>query len=371
MERNSFIKDGYLNDMLSSAIIFIVTYLLVLYISIFSTAFIAFTNGLNIPISIIGVDFDTASSSVSNVWDNVDNIFLIFSFAPLVLFILLLSCIMFLRKAKSSLMEVVLFWMVFNCALRLVGDLTFGLIFHLWQTNLLTDFLGLTASLQGKLIVISLGFISMALFPLLLRNLATYFFDPIFTDNLQRDIIYNFVIPAFIGAVVLMLWFLPSFSLNEIGIIVMSVVAILVLARGIYMHFNYINLSAESKNNDGFNIVLPVKAAIVILAVLVGAKITLNIGFHWYSSAFEANQLSNIFHITLLCILGIFIIVFVVYLFFKKKEKKQEILEELQQTDEDLHSQAMPEEFLKGTRWESQDSKLLKEKAEKIKDADE
>ena len=44
MIKEKFYRSGYFNDTISSTILFIVAYLFVLYVSLFSTAFISFTN---------------------------------------------------------------------------------------------------------------------------------------------------------------------------------------------------------------------------------------------------------------------------------------------------------------------------------------
>lgn|SRR5574344_128028 len=366
MNKQQFTRNGHFNDLISSTFLFVVTYLLVFYISVFSTSFIAFTSGLNVPIGIKGINFDLASSSQDSLWNSIDNVFVIFSFSPLVLFLLLLICVIFMPKWHNNTISAFLFWMVFNCIMRLFGDFTFGLIFNLWQSNLLSDFLGLTNTIYGKLLFIAIGFIFMFLSPLFLRRFINYFFDPILTDNLQRDISRYFMFPILIGVVVLVLWFLPSFSFNETGIVLASVISIYIFSRGIVRQFDTINLSAECQENEGFNIKLSIKWSCLIVLLFIAAKIFLNLGFSMYSKEMSKNSLSNIFLTVIIIILAIVISGFIIYIIRESKYKKQNIIKEVEEADESINKEIMPEDFLKGTKWENQSTQRLKAQTDKL-----
>lgn len=102
MIKEKFYRSGYFNDTISSTILFIVAYLFVLYVSLFSTAFISFTNQITIPMEIDKIDFERASSSSDAVWESAENVFTIFSFSPLVVFILGLLAVIATKKTQNK-----------------------------------------------------------------------------------------------------------------------------------------------------------------------------------------------------------------------------------------------------------------------------
>ena len=114
MIREKFYRSGYFNDTISSAILFVIAYLFVLYVSLFSTAFISFTNQITIPMEIDKIDFERASSSSDAVWESAENVFIIFSFSPLVVFILSLLAVIATKKTQNNTQEPYSFGLYFT-----------------------------------------------------------------------------------------------------------------------------------------------------------------------------------------------------------------------------------------------------------------
>lgn len=351
MEKNKLYTNGYFNDTISSAMLFIFSFLFVLYISLSATAFISFTNQLTIPLEIDRIDFDRATSANDSVWDSAENVFLIFSFSPLVIFLLALMAVIAIGKIQNQTLKTFLFWVVFHSIIRLFGDFLFGQIFHLWGSNLVTDFMGLTYSnLYIKLIFIALALVSILGFPLLLSPLITPFFDP-FSHKVDEGVKINFISPSLIGSIFIFLWFIPSFNINEICILIISVISVFIFSNYIVSKYKFVSLSSENSPNDGFNIKFGLIPFITSCMPLIALKIILTNGVVLRSSGYRRDQLDSIFYSSLLGVLLIAFIFFIVFMVLSIKNKKNKKDKELIETLENIEKQQMDISLLEGTRW--------------------
>lgn len=351
MEKNKFYTNGYFNDTISSAILFIFSFLFVLYVSLSATAFISFTNQLTIPLEIDRIDFDRATSSNDSVWDSAENVFLIFSFSPLVIFILALLAVIAIGKIQNQTIKVFLFWVVFHSIIRLFGDFMFGQIFHLWGSNLVTDFMGLTYSnLYIKLIFIALALVSILGFPLLLSPLITPFFDP-FSHKVDEGVKINFISPSLIGSIFIFLWFIPSFNINEICILIISVISVFIFSNYIVSKYKFVSITKENITNDRFNIKLRFVPFIISSIPLIALKIILTNGVVLRSSGYRRDQLDSVFYSSLLGVLLIAFIFFIGFMLISIKNKKNKKNQELIETLENIEKQQMDISLLEGTRW--------------------
>ncbi len=368
MNKEKYFSGKYFNDTISSTILFILAYLFVLYVSLFSTAFIAFTNHLDIPLQIDKIDFDRAISSNHSIWDSSENIFVIFSFAPLIIFILGLLSLMLTHKYNKKAFGVFLFWVIFHCIMRFFGDFIFGHIFGLWSSNLVSDFMGLTyQNIYLKLFFIALSLVGALFSPLILTPLIHAFFNPI-NNNIKQGLKNNFIIPISIGLIVIFLWFLPFININEIGIFILIIVGIYLFCRFINKKYRSLNIEEQQTQNQGYNIQLSLIAVIIFTVILILAKIILTQEIVLRSSAFRREQLDNIFYSSLITGLSLAFLLSIGYLVYnrnKKKEKANKYLEEVFKTSQE---QKMDPKMLEGTKWDYQSS--IQETAQKYNNSE-
>lgn len=351
MKKGRLYQSGYFNDIISSTILFICAYLFVLYISLFSTAFISFTNHLSIPVEIDRINFDRTTSSNDSIWESEENIFTIFSFSPLVIFILGLLAVIATKKTQNSTLGAFFFWIVFHSIIRLFGDFLFGHIFHLWGPNLVTDFMRITyPNFYLKAIIVTLSLISILSFPLLLANLIGPFFNPII-HRTKEGVKYNFIYPSIIGAAFLFLWISPSFYINEVSILIISIISILILSNFIVKRYKFISFSTEHQENDGFNIMLGLIPTIIIAIILAIVKIILTNGLVLRSSGYRREQLDAIFYLSLIGVLVLGLLFFIFYLIYSAKKKKKKFNRELTETLENIEQEQMDISLLEGTKW--------------------
>ncbi|MBP1644730.1 MAG: hypothetical protein H6Q16_305 [Bacteroidetes bacterium] len=351
MLKEKFYRNGYFNDTISSTILFIAAFLFVLYISLASTAFISFTNNLTIPIEIDKIDFDRAFSPDKAIWDSAENIFVIFSFAPITILLIGLISLILTHHHHYKTVGVFLFWTMFHCVMRLSGDFIFGQIYHLWGVNLVTDFMGLTyPSLFLKLFFIALSISATIFLCYLLVPFVRVFFDP-FRNQTQEGVRINLFYPSLFGAGVLLLWFIPVFTLKEISVIGFSIIMILFLSNFTIKRYRFVDYGDSYEINDRFNIKLNIIPIIILIIVFASLKVFLTEGVTITSSGFRRDQLDNIFYVFLLIVLIVCVLMFITYIIYTYRKKKMEIKKYMEENEANNIEQAMDTSFLEGTRW--------------------
>lgn len=362
MSKDKYFKNGYFNDTISSTILFVLAYLLVLYISLFSTAFISFINHLTLPIEIDRVNFDRAISSNDKIWESAENIFVIFSFSPLVIFMIGLIALMFTHKFQKRALGVFLFWIVFHSILRFFGDFIFGQIFHLWSSNLISDFMGMTSSFYSKLLFIAISLCATIFFSIILMPLINVFFNPLHNKS-DEGVKISLIIPSIIGTIIILLWFIPTFSINETCILGLAIIDIQILSRFIINRYKFVNLSGEFTTNNKYNIQLGIISVIISIVILIPIKIFLTTGIALRSSGFRRDQLDDIFYSALIFVLFLAFILFLGYLIHIHKKERKEKENVSHATFDNIEKQQMDKKLLEGTKWGYQSD--MSEKAEK------
>ncbi len=363
MMKEKFYRNGYFNDTISSTILFIAAYLFVLYISLGSTAFIAFTNHLTIPIEVDKIDFDRAVSSDKAIWDSAENIFVVFSFAPITILLIGLLSLILTHHYHYKTIGVFLFWTMFHCVIRFSGDFIFGQIYHLWGVNLVTDFMGLTyPSLYLKLFFIALTISATIFLCYLLVPFVRVFFDP-FRNQTQEGVRINLIYPSLFGAGVLLLWFIPIFTLKEISVIGYFIIMILFLSNFTIKRYRFVDYGDSYEINDRFNIKLNIIPIIILIIIFASLKVFLTKGVIITSSGFRRDQLDNIFYITILLTLLVSLLLFVGYVIYSIIKKKREFQKYMEENKTNVVEQTMDASFLEGTRWDYQAD--LSDKADK------
>ncbi|MDD2191488.1 MAG: hypothetical protein PHO12_02965 [Bacteroidales bacterium] len=351
MIREKFYRSGYFNDTISSAILFVIAYLFVLYVSLFSTAFISFTNQITIPMEIDKIDFERASSSSDAVWESAENVFIIFSFSPLVVFILSLLAVIATKKTQNNTLGALLFWIIFHCIMRLFGDFLFGHVFNLWGPNLVSDFMGIThPNFYPKLILVVISFIGILSIPLLLLPLITPFFNPI-GNKADEGVKINFIYPSIIGVAFLFLWICPSFYINEVSILITSIISLLVFSNYVVKKYKFISLSGEYVANDRFNIKFGYILLIITSIILITIKIILSNGIMLRSSGYRRDQLDGIFYTSLIGVLFLVFLSFIIYLVCSRRNEREKHNQEVIATLESIEQEKMDISMLEGTKW--------------------
>lgn len=351
MIKEKFYRSGYFNDTISSTILFIVAYLFVLYVSLFSTAFISFTNQITIPMEIDKIDFERASSSSDAVWESAENVFTIFSFSPLVVFILGLLAVIATKKTQNKTLGALLFWIIFHSIMRLFGDFLFGHVFNLWGPNLVSDFMGITyPNFFPKLILVVLSLIGIMSIPLLLTPLISSFFNPM-ANRAKEGVKINFIYPALFGTTFLFLWICPSFYINEVSILIASILSLLVFSNYVVNKYKFISLSSEYVDNDRFNIKFGYISLIITSIILITIKIILSNGIMLRSSGYRRDQLDGIFYSSLIGVLVLFFLSIIIYSIFSKRKKREEFNQEMAATLDNIEQETMDISMLEGTKW--------------------
>ncbi|MBP1630311.1 MAG: hypothetical protein H6Q15_1204 [Bacteroidetes bacterium] len=355
MKNTKFYNNGHFNDTISSTLLFFLAYLVVLYISIAGTAFISFTSNISIPIDIFHIDFERAVSSTDHIWSSSDNIFIIFSFSPLILFCFGLVSLILNKKSKIQSVSIFAFWCIFHSIIRICGDYIAGHIFSQWGPNLVTDFMGITYPSNIMRVIFIIIFIAIALFlPLITTMLIKGFFNP-YNNKLLQGLRNNIIIPAIFGLLLTQIWFIPSFSANEISIAILSILSLSIFCLNIIRIYKPINQVTEIVENDYFNHKFHVTSFVVMLVILIPLKIVLTKGIYIVSSSFSLWQLDAIFITTLLSLLTVFI--FIVVMYYTNKNfltnlRKNNYTKHHPELDFD--DKLMEEDLLKGTKWEYQ-----------------
>ncbi len=360
MIKEKFYRSGYFNDTISSTILFIVAYLFVLYVSLFSTAFISFTNQITIPMEIDKIDFDRATSSSDFAWESAENVFTIFSFSPLVVFIIALLAVIATKKTQNKTLGALFFWIIFHSIIRLFGDFLFGHVFNLWGPNLVSDFMGITyPNFYPKLILVVLSFIGILSIPLLLVPLITPFFNPI-GNKAYEGVKINFIYPSIIGVSFLLIWICPSFYINEVAILITSIISLLIFSNYIVKKYKFVSLSAEYLHNDRFNVKFGFIPLIITSVILIAIKIILSNGIVLRSSGYRRDQLDGIFYTSLIGVLFLVFISFIFYLFYSKKKEKERHIIEVIETLESIEQEKMDISMLEGTKWSGVEENVRK-----------
>lgn len=368
MKKDKIFRNGYFNDIISSTVLFIASFLFVLYISMGSTAFIAFTNNLTIPIEIDRIDFDRAVSSDKAIWDSAENIFVIFTFAPLTILLIGLLALILSHHNKNRALGVFLFWTMFHCIIRLFGEFIFGQIYHLWGVNLVTDFMGLTyPSVFLKLFFIALAISATMFLCYVLVPLVRAFFNP-YINHTKEGVRINYIIPSIIGAIVLFLWFMPYFSLKEISMILFTVIMVFFLSNFTIKRYHFVEYSDQFVVNDRFNIRLNIIPIIILSILFIFLKMFLTKGLIIASSGFRRDQLDNIFYISLLIVFLFCVLFFIAFIVYSYRKKKKQFEDYMKENMTNTISQKMDDSLLEGTRWSYQTNITTKAKKYEIED---
>ena len=337
MERLSFKSyfKLYGKRIANNTLLFVLAYLLVFYAVQAVTVFGAFTHGVSVKIYTSCIDFDSLNTAASqDVWASPDNVISVFGMPIMAIVLLATIATLLLSKWKSRHIQInrFLWWIVICSFVRIGSNFISGHLFHLWNINLVTDFLGITFPSQaGKylflafvVILIIVGFYCSA-------SLTKHITNP-FGGRISDEITSNLLIPGILGCVVLNLFFIPYkpvFSYTEVfctGILLVGIVSISVIVP---KRYSFVEKSDKPMNDDPR--VNPV-ILIVVLTMLVVIKIVLDNGLLLQTSPYRNYFLEN-----MLMVVGISIlVVFAAYLVFYWKRRKQQEAKQIEKMVEEF-----------------------------------
>lgn len=337
MERLSFKSyfKQYGKRIANNTLLFVLAYLLVFYAVQAVTVFGAFTHGVSVKIYTSCIDFDSLNTAASqDVWASPDNVISVFGMPIMAIVLLATIATLLLSKWKSRHIQInrFLWWIVICSFVRIGSNFICGHLFHLWNINLVTDFLGITFPSQaGKylflafvVILIIVGFYCSA-------SLTKHITNP-FGGRISDEITSNLLIPGILGCIVLNLFFIPYkpvFSYTEVfctGILLVGIVSISVIVP---KRYSFVEKSDKPMNDDPR--VNPVILT-VVLTMLVVIKIVLDNGLLLQTSPYRNYFLEN-----MLMVVGISIlVVFAAYLVFYWRRRKQQEAKQIEKMVEEF-----------------------------------
>nr|MBP6428935.1 hypothetical protein [Bacteroidales bacterium] len=214
-----------------------------------------------------------------------------------------------------------------------------------------SDFMGITyPNFFPKLILVVLSLIGIMSIPLLLTPLISSFFNPM-ANRAKEGVKINFIYPALFGTAFLFLWICPSFYINEVSILVASILSLLVFSNYVVNKYKFISLSSEYVDNDRFNIKFGYISLIITSIILITIKIILSNGIMLRSSGYRRDQLDGIFYSSLIGVLVLFFLSIIIYSIFSKRKKREEFNQEMAATLDNIEQETMDISMLEGTKW--------------------
>ena len=291
---------------------------MVFYVVQISTFLSAFTHGVPMVLYTHEIDFSHVNSAASgDVWTSADNVIAIFGMAIIAVIILSITAVLLLTRWQTDKLQIkrFLFWIFICSFVRLSSNFIVGHISHLWNINLVTDFMGITypGNLGKTIFIIVLILLTVAGF-YWSSSLIKYILNP-YAGRLKDSVKTDILVPAIIGIVIVNLFFIPfKPAFTWIGIMFP-----VVLKR-----YRFVEESEESELIDDERINQPL--LFIVLGVMIVVKVIFDGGLFCDVSPYRNYFLENV----ILLSLGLIIIGFLIYLYisYKKKEKKRAKLED-------------------------------------------
>ncbi|MDR0789727.1 MAG: hypothetical protein LBO06_02910 [Bacteroidales bacterium] len=315
--------------MFNNAAIFIVSYLIIFYLYQFFTLIPAFALQISNVFYTGTIDFDSVtSSSSSEVWQDNENIFAVFGTAPLVMIFFIILNIFAMTGAVHKLnysLKVFCYWNIINGIIRFCGDFIFGHIFHLWSSNLVTDFLEVSyPSKVGALMCIIVALIIAFFCIRSTVRLVKYLFNP-FMGGVKEKTLYNILYPVLIGVGFLYIFLcIPHFNKNEFGIFLL--LALSAFLTYMLMQRKYRNIP-EKRESLYIKLNRPL---IVCVLIVPFVKIITDRGILISASAYR-QQIIEMFIVIIFAIIFLIILISVIYYFYKQRKLRKQMRRDAQQ----------------------------------------
>lgn len=324
------------NCIINNLVLFLVSYLLIFYVAQLAMGFSAFTHGVPIRIYTSLIDFNSVSTAATDsIWTSADNVIEVFGMPIMALSLLGLISILLLTKWKTDKLQIrrFLFWLFICSFVRLGSNFVTGHLFHLWNINLVTDFMGITyPSFLMKylfvfviLILVFAGFYWSA-------SLLKYIVNP-YSGNFKKDLAASVIIPVTLGAILLNLYFLPynpMFTWTEvfstvfclIGLVFISVPTVLKRYKFVVEH------ESELIDDRKLNVGLLVIGSLSMIAI----KFFFDKGVLILTSPYRNYFVENLIFIA--C--GVILLLFVLWLYFEYRIKKKRERAKIQETLDEI-----------------------------------
>ena len=218
----------YISIIVNSTVIYLITYIITLIVYNTATVIIAASYKIQIIYWYNKILYIT--SGRASIW-NRDSIITIFTSGPLItLYIGAICLVLFLtqyRKYNNFLLFYV--WGFIQIANRIISLFVIGLIFTLWGSNLIVDWLYFDRDMKiafsafSILLLLVIGKIST------LAIIYTADSPMIVKSKSQRNtfLLSNAIIPAFLGNFILFFLFLPNINFTEIAIAFSSIIMLI------------------------------------------------------------------------------------------------------------------------------------------------
>ncbi|MEE0937085.1 MAG: DUF2304 domain-containing protein [Bacteroidales bacterium] len=319
------------NSIINNTVLFVMSYLMVFYVVQISTFLSAFTHGVPMVLYTHEIDFSHVNSAASgDVWTSADNVIAIFGMAIIAVIILSITAVLLLTRWQTDKLQIkrFLFWIFICSFVRLSSNFIVGHISHLWNINLVTDFMGITypGNLGKTIFIIVLILLTAAGF-YWSSSLIKYILNP-YAGRLKDSVKTDILVPAIIGIVIVNLFFIPfkpAFTWMEVLAAVMLLGGMIgIMFPVVLKRYRFVEESEESELIDDERINQPL--LLIVLGVMIVVKVIFDGGLFCDVSPYRNYFLENV----ILLSLGLIIIGFLIYLYisYKKKEKKRAKLED-------------------------------------------
>ena len=227
-------RKRYIGIVINSTVIYLFIYFIVLLL--YQTATVIASNTFNIHLIYFYNRIFFITSGKSTVW-NLDSILTVFSSAPAVMIYFCAICIVvfitkFNQESRYKLLFVWGYTLILN---RIISVFAIGLVFTLWGSNLIVDWLYLDRS--AKIIFCAFSIIIILLVGKLSAKAFLYTAEsPLLVKSDVKKLAFlisQAFIPAVIGNIILFILLLPYINFLEVAVALSSVLMI------IPVFFNY------------------------------------------------------------------------------------------------------------------------------------
>lgn len=316
-------------SIINNTVLFVMSYLVVFYVVQISTFLSAFTHGVPMVLYTHEIDFSHVNSAASDeVWTSADNVIAIFGMAIIAVFILGIMAVLLLTRWKTDKLQIkrFLLWIFICSFVRLSSNFIVGHISHLWNINLVTDFMGITypSNLGKTIFVIVLILLTAAGF-YWSSSLIKYILNP-YSGRLKESVITDILVPAVFGIVIVNLFFMPfkpAFTWLEVAAAVMILGGMIAIMLPVVLkRYRFVEESEESELIDDERIKM--RLLLILLIAMIGIKVIFDNGLFCQVSPYRNYFLEKV----ILFCLGIVFAGFLLYLYLSHRKKKKKISEQ-------------------------------------------
>lgn len=295
------------------------SYLFVLFIYQFTTAFMAAQYNVRTIFYLDKILFITEDNSP--FWYS-DSVLTVFSSSPIISFFFSITFIWLYNKFidDESILKHFFLWGTIHFINRLFGSFIIGSIFFLYESNLIADWLYLGQEI--KILIVALTFILMIIigqfsaFPLLASANSPSLLKE---KNRKSFIIYQVYLPWLIGSLLLLLLQLPKIPIMN------SLLHISILCLIIPLFFRYKKFLLPSFDGPEAIYSIPWKFLASITVFTLTLKLLLKKGIQLGTVTKSINNLYGIIIFILIIIIGL--VIQMIYNYKQKKKSTRKLLD--------------------------------------------